>query len=344
MSDSLETHPSVDTGLFAAAREGDLATVDLLLARGVDPNAREEGDNTYAMHWAAAAGELEVVRRLADAGGDVVGEGDDHQLQVIGWATCWDGCDDERHRAVVDFLLSRGARHHIFSAIAMNLADEVRRLVAENPAALNQRMSRNEDHELPLQFAARKNRREMVDLLLELGADPLGVDGSGFPVAAYVTSPDVDGNVMKAVSAMTRSELTSATRGRRPPNIRMIDLLAAISLGDLELAETLWNAAPDTTEFSGTLHLMSKRGDSSGVQWLLGKGMNPDSLWSHWDALVTPLHLAALVGHVEIARILLDNGADPDVRDSKHDSTAIEWAEFCGSPQVVDVLSKRTSD
>jgi len=25
------------------------------------------------MHWAAAAGHLEVVRRLADAGGDVIG-------------------------------------------------------------------------------------------------------------------------------------------------------------------------------------------------------------------------------------------------------------------------------
>jgi hypothetical protein len=112
--------------LHFAARGGDLATVDLLLRRGLDVNTRADGDNTYAMHWAAAAGHLDVVRRLADAGGDVVGHGDDHGLEVIGWATCWDQCDDEAHRAVADFLVSRGARHHIFSAIAMNLADEIR--------------------------------------------------------------------------------------------------------------------------------------------------------------------------------------------------------------------------
>src|SRR5438132_7474913 len=43
---------------------------------------------------------------------------------------------------------SRGARHHIFSAIAMNLADEVRRIVAEDPSALNRRQSRNENHRM----------------------------------------------------------------------------------------------------------------------------------------------------------------------------------------------------
>ena len=58
---------------------GHLAAVDLLLRRGLDVNTREKGDNTYAMHWAAAAGHLDVVRRLADAGGDVVGHGDDHR-------------------------------------------------------------------------------------------------------------------------------------------------------------------------------------------------------------------------------------------------------------------------
>jgi ankyrin repeat protein len=187
----LDTHPD---RLYARAKPYEwtllhlaaehLAAVDLLLKRGLDANTREEGDNTYAMHWAAAAGRLDVVRRLADAGGDLVGHGDDHELEVIGWATCWDECDDEAHRAVADFLVSRGARHHIFSAIAMNLADEVRWIVAADPSALNRRQSRNENHRTPLHFAVLKNRQEMIALLLELGADPLAVDGSGQAVAA----------------------------------------------------------------------------------------------------------------------------------------------------------------
>jgi len=90
------------TLLHAAAHNGHLSAVDLLLTRGLDVNTREKGDNTYAMHWAAAGGHVEVVRRLADAGGDVVGHGDDHELEVIGWATCWEGCGDAAHRAVVD--------------------------------------------------------------------------------------------------------------------------------------------------------------------------------------------------------------------------------------------------
>src|SRR3989441_2190759 len=217
------------TLLHAAAGEGQLAVVDLLLRRGLDPNAREKGDNTYAMHWAAAAGKLDVVRRLADAGGDVIGHGDDHEMEIIGWATCWDGTDDADHRAVVEFLLSRGARHHMFSAIAGNLGDEVRRLVASNPAALASRMSRNENHQTPLHFAVGHNRPQLVPLLLELGADPLIADGFGFPPAMYATSSDIDRPVMTAIRAMTAGELVSANRGHRPTRAGTTDLLASLA-------------------------------------------------------------------------------------------------------------------
>src|SRR3989442_14068219 len=98
------------TLLHAAAGEGQLAVVDLLLRRGLDPNAREKGDNTYAMHWAAAAGKLDVVRRLADAGGDVIGHGDDHEMEIIGWATCWGGPDEDAHPARLQVLVIRGPR------------------------------------------------------------------------------------------------------------------------------------------------------------------------------------------------------------------------------------------
>ncbi len=330
--------------LHAAAEGGHLATVDLLLGRGLDVNTREKGDNTYAMHWAAAAGHLDVVRRLADAGGDVIGHGDDHELEVIGWATCWDGCDDATHRAVAAFLVSRGARHHIFSAIAIGLAEEVRRIVAADPAMLNTRQSRNENHRLPLHFAVLKNLPEMVSLLMELGADPLAVDGSGFPAMAYATASNTDRRVMEVIRAMTSAELVSAERGHRPPRGGTLDLIAALALGDWEMAERLVRETPGLigpgAAHGGMLHLMAKRSDVVAVTWLLDHGVDPNARWSHWDAEVTPLHLAAAQGHAAIVRLLLAAGADPGIRDSKHDGDAIGWADFFRQPEIVRILTR----
>ncbi len=332
------------TLLHAAAFSGHLPVVDALLRRGLDVNAREKGDNTYAMHWAAAAAHLDVVRRLADAGGDVVGHGDDHELEVIGWATCWEGCDDEPHRAVVDLLLSRGASHHIFSAIAMNLADEVRRMVANDPSVLNRRMSRNENNQTPLHFAVRIRRPAMVSLLLELGADPLAVDGSGQFAAAYANAPDVDRRVMESIHSMTAAELLSAERGHRPSRAGAMDLLASLALRDWRTATRLVRDNPALLDAGGVLHLASKRNDAAAVQWLLDQGADPNARWAHWDADVTPLHLAALQGHADVVRLLLYAGADPRIRDSKHHGDAIGWAEHVGQVEIRRILESHVAN
>jgi ankyrin repeat protein len=337
----LRDKPYEHTLLHLGAFGGHLAAVDLLLKRGLDVNTREKGDNTYAMHWAAAAGHLDVVRRLADAGGDVVGHGDDHGLEVIGWTTCWDGGDDTAHRAVAEFLLSRGARHHIYSAISLNLADEVRRIVSADPSTLNSRMSRNENHQMPLHYAVQRNRPEMISLLLDLGADPLAADGADMPAAAYATAPDMDRRVMEKIRALTSSELVSAERGKRPPRSGMMDLVAAVGLGDWETAARLLNGNPKLID-TGVLHLMAKRNNVGAVKWLLEHGTDPNARWAHWEAEVTPLHLAASQGHAESVRLLLNSGADPNIRDSMHDADAIGWAEFFGKPDIVRILKAHT--
>jgi hypothetical protein len=201
-------------------------------------------------------------------------------------------------------LLERGARHHIFSALAMDDADAVRAIVAAQPGALNQRMSRNEDHQLPLHFAVRQGRRAMVALLISLGADPLGVDAWGHDVAAYATAPDVDRPALEAIRALAVH--------RQP--------IAAIAAG--EAAEPV----------PGVLHLLAKRGDAEAVRRMLARGAEVDGLWSHWGAEVTPLHLAAAQGHTEVLRILLDAGADASIRDSVNDADALGWARRLAGP------------
>lgn len=329
--------------LFPAAQSGSIDAVDLLLARGLDVNYRDKGDNTYAMHWVAAQGNIEMVRKLADAGGDVVGEGDDHALAVIGWASCWEGGDDAAHRAVVDFLISRGARHHIFSAIGADSADDVRRIVAADPAALNQRQSRNENNRTPLQFAVAMRRAPMVELLLKLGADPLAVDGGGMPLAVYAADLEIDLPVMRRIHELTLGELESAARGQRPLNVGSLDLVAAAAIQDWNTASQLVTASRQLIDKGGALHLLAKRGDATAVKWLLEHGAAPDVFWTYWDADLTPLHLAAAYGHAEVVRLLLDAGANPRIRDTKHDGDALGWAEHFKKPEIVQLLKDRTA-
>jgi ankyrin repeat protein/uncharacterized glyoxalase superfamily protein PhnB len=173
------------TGLHSAARHGHAGAVRVLLEHGANPNAHEAGDNTCALHWAAAHAHIDIVRALLDAGGDVHGVGDVHELDVIGWATVFGGQGDESsemqaaRRDVVSLLLEHGARHHIFSAMAAGTLDLIREVVAQDPQALERRLSRFEGRQTPLHFAIDRKRYDILDLLIALGADLEAGDGRG---------------------------------------------------------------------------------------------------------------------------------------------------------------------
>lgn len=121
-----------------------------------------------------------------------------------------------------------------------------------------------------------------------------------------------------------------------------MDLVAVLALGDWETASRLVRENPKLLEAgAGVLHLMAKRNDIAAVKWLLAHGADPSGRWSHWDAEVTPLHLAILGGHTDIARVLLEAGADQFIRDSQHDSDAMGWAEFFRRADIVEILKAR---
>lgn len=166
------------TGLHTAAQAGRVEAVRLLLAHGADPNAREAGDNTYPLHWAAARKDLDIVRALLDAGGDANGFGDVHQLDTIGWACVYREPGDDP-LPVSNLLVERGARHHIFSAIALGDLDLIRRLIEQNPKELERRLSTFESAQTALHFTINLRRYDILDLLISLGADVEGEDASG---------------------------------------------------------------------------------------------------------------------------------------------------------------------
>jgi ankyrin repeat protein len=313
------------TAMHMAAWRNRQACVRLLLERGADVGIRDYGDNAYALHFAAAAADFEVVKMLTEAGSDVVGEGDDHQIGVLGWATCFRRVRED----VAEYLLTRGATLNLWSAIALDRADDVRSLVTRDLSLLSARMSRSDHHRTPLHHAAAKNRPGIVRLLTDLGANPNATDATGATPLTVAAQEHAD----PAVVAML------AGAGAK------LDFMAALNLKRYELAQALLNEDPSRLGPEGrdtiALHLAVSRKNAEAVQWLLEHGVDLNAKRVLWDCNHTALHMTAESGAVDIARMLLDAGADPNIHDDKYDATVLGWAEFCGQPQVAQLVRAR---
>jgi len=210
--------------LHIAAAEGHLDCVNALLRRGFDIATRDTFDNATALHWAAQFGTVEVIKRLLDAGADVDGEGDEHQIGVIGWATCFKHVRTE----AANYLLARGAKPTIFSAISLNRTDLVRKLVADDPRLLRVRkMSRFEHHRTPLHLAVLKNYPQMVKLLLELGADASAKDSRGYTPLSLATAKTNSDIAAALIAAGADPNERSANRFEHVVPILAVKNLAA---------------------------------------------------------------------------------------------------------------------
>lgn len=282
------------TGLHAAAGRGHRDAVKLLLAKGADPNARETGDDTYPLHWAAARGYLDVVRALLDAGGDVHGFGDDHAMDVIGWATYLREPGDNP-QDVLPLLLERGARHHIFSAITVGDPRLIQKLVEENPEALDRRMSPFENGQTPLHFAIHRKRYDLLELLIDLGADLEATDRNG-QTAMDVAMLRGDREAMSRLNTAGAKQPAAAPKAdfraemaklagsvkRVVPLINVPDVAAAldwyVSIGFQELGRYEYN---EVVNFG-----MVGLGDAEIMLNMHGKSGSHDvSLWLHTDRI-----------------------------------------------------------
>jgi hypothetical protein len=164
---------------FQAVAQGDTDTVRALLRE--DPallHARQSRHDQTALHVAAYAGHADIVCALLDAGADPNDAGDDAGIGVMGWAT-FVGPSREIQMDVISLLLARGGRHTIFSAIATGDRDVVRALVEQHPEALDAHLAPRYHGQTPLHFAIARDQINLLDPLIELGADVDAADGNG---------------------------------------------------------------------------------------------------------------------------------------------------------------------
>jgi ankyrin repeat protein len=255
-----------------------------------------------------------MVKLLVEAGSDIDGKGDDYEVGVLGWATCFRRVRED----VAEYLLRQGARLDIWSAIALDRAEDVRRLVARDPLLLDARMTRNQHRRTPLHHAAAKDRPGIVRLLLELGANPQTADATGATplttAALEHADPTIIAMLEKAGSAF--------------------DLAAAINVNRYDLAEDMLRKDPSRLGPDGrdtiALHLAVSRKNADAVRWLVAHGVDVNAKRHMWDCNHTALHMTTENGAIDIARLLLDAGADPNICDDKYNATALKWAEFFG--------------
>ncbi|KAJ7892419.1 ankyrin repeat-containing domain protein, partial [Mycena leptocephala] len=122
------------------------------------------------------------------------------------------------------------------------------------------------------------------------------------------------------------------------------------------------NVRAEGSTYPTALHLaVSDRRDAELTRMLLVYGANPNIKgerscvqFSILDELLkimalqdgtdrTPLHAASLHGDLQIARLLLAHGADPNIQGGEH-STALQAASHAGHLQIAQLLLEGGAD
>ena len=210
--------------------------------------------------------------------------------------------------------------------------EKVKLLLSKN-AGVNMR---TDDGQSALLLAARRpGNIETVRLLLSHGADPKAVDkeGVGFLRIAY-------GQEDAALQQAARSAGLECTRleqlGDEP-------LLTALGSGDKDLIATVFRLGVNPNELIKiesahvpSIGLLAFEGATPPIRILLDHGANPNV---KSDRGFTPLMMAAAADmpDLELVRLLVQKGADVNARDLKG-RTVLDWALTQGETEVSKFL------
>ena len=294
--------PATDLKLIQAVKDRDLESVRRLLnerPRTVDVNAAQ-GDGTTALHWAAHRDDLATADLLIRSGARASAAND------LGTTPLHLACTN-RSAAMVERLLAAGANANaalpsgetvLMTCARTGEARAVKALLAHG-ADVNAR--EREHQQTALMWAAAERHPEAVRMLIAAHADIR---------ARSLTYPQVV--VGEQTQRAGREELNyTVLRGGATP------LLFAARIGDVESARLLLQAGADANDSQpdgvSALVLAAHSGHGDLGALLLESGADPNAFGSGYAAL----HAAILRSDLDLVKVLLDYGADPDVRIAK---------------------------
>ena len=353
--------PQGSTALHLAARRGHRAVVEALLDARAEVDALETASGTTALHWAAEVGHPAVVEVLVARGAALEARDAWYGLTPLGWATAVAVVSKaHRDRAGAAGVLRRaGAREDVFTALGARDAAALRRLVAEDPARLEQRNGFADDALTPLLWAAGHGWEEGVEVLLALGADgaarcalgltPLGValhrshDGTARVLVGHGALQDVSTAVVGGSAATLTPQV--APELDAPLATRLLFVAAMEGWGDVVEALVRRGADPahrmkrllrESPLVATPLHLAARFDKPMAVKALAAAGAPLDA--GPEDGAPTALHVAAGEGNHRAVEALLAAGARRDLVDPWFDATPAQWARSSDDHQTVLLL------
>ncbi|KAJ8004526.1 hypothetical protein DPEC_G00137190 [Dallia pectoralis] len=268
------------TALRSAAWGGHTKAVHLLLEMGAEVD-QSDAEGRTALRAAAWGGHEEILLTLLEHGAQVDKADREGRTPLI--AAAYMG-----HREAVEVLLDHGAE--------VNLADGDRRTALSVAA-------------LCVPTAARvKGYGDVASLLLERGADPGHRDKDGMTPLLLASSEGHEEVVELLLEA--GADVDESAGPRAIATAAVTPLLAAAAMGHSGTVGRLlfWGAAVDGIDAEGrtALSLAAAQGSVEVVRALLDRGLDEN----HKDDLGwTPLHTAACEGHKVICAALTEQGS-----------------------------------
>jgi len=319
------------TPLLLAACCGWSDTLDLLLAHGAKINAVTDDFTPLSRAVSYGPGAVEL---LISRGAEVNPKtpGVFRPIHAAG-----------THAETIDLLLSKGAEIDIFAACQLGRLDDVKRLLKSDPSVVHSRILKDIT---PLRWARRHRREETARMLVASGAEVdiesaawLGmvdrvkeiIERDGLAMDSHPAERAVDEAAFSGQKAVIAFLLLRGFDLRKAP----WSLVRAAEGRRIEIAELLLSkgvAVNDVeTTISAPLHEAAKLGDMEMAKLLLAHGANVNIIEQH-EGEETPLDYAMGAGHKEMAMFLLASGAEKP-REAHFHPDFLEQAKAKGPPR-----------